>query len=90
MHQPAARHGQIGFRGVKLPSGFGQQSGIASKHGSLVEQSRLPDPLIHAVNRLPIRAWLDSGTTPQGWHKHSEQGNRIADRMTLPGAFSDS
>jgi hypothetical protein len=64
MHQPAAHHGQIGFRSVKLPVGFRQQPGITSEHSPLIEQSRLPDPLVHPPTASLIRTWADSGCTP--------------------------
>jgi len=53
MRQPAARHGQIGFRRVKLPVSFCQRAGITSEDGSLIEQPSPSDPLIHAADRLP-------------------------------------
>jgi choline dehydrogenase-like flavoprotein len=53
MHQPAARHSQIGFRRVKLPVGFCQRARLTSEDGSLVEQPGPADPLIHAADRLP-------------------------------------
>jgi hypothetical protein len=53
MHQSAARHGQVGLRRVKLTVGFRQRSSITTEHGTLIEQPRLPDPLIHADDRLP-------------------------------------
>jgi hypothetical protein len=53
MQQPTARHGQVGFRRVKLPVSFCQRTGITSEDGSLIKQPSPPDPLIHAADRLP-------------------------------------
>jgi len=53
VHQLAARHGQVGFCRVKLPVGVREQLSVASEHRPLVEQSSLPDPLVHAADRLP-------------------------------------
>ena len=49
MQDPAARHGQVGLGRVELAIGFGERTGLTAEDGLLVEQSGLPDPLIHAA-----------------------------------------
>lgn len=89
MHQPAARHGQVGLRRVKLPVSFGQRAGLATEDGSLVELLSPADPLVHAVDclRHPLRA--TRGTiTRHDRSKRSDQDNRTARLRPLPVPLS--
>ena len=89
MHEPAARHGEIGFRRVKLPVGLCQRPGITAEDGSLIEQPGLPDSLVHAAGRLPhpgVKA--DSSTASAGAAGASAQ-SRVAGPPRLLGVVLD-
>src|SRR5215831_8228961 len=70
MHQPAAGHGQFGFRRVKVPVSLRQRSGIASEDSSLIEQPGLPDPPIHAAASLPVSALTPAKRIDMPTHAH--------------------
>jgi hypothetical protein len=52
MQNAATRHGQISFRRVKLPVSFCQRPDVTAEDGLLVQQTGLPDSLIHADRLL--------------------------------------
>lgn len=53
MHEPPARHGQVGLHPVQVPVGIGQQRRVPAEDRLLIEQPGLPDALVHPLVRLP-------------------------------------
>jgi len=50
--EPAARYGKVGFYRIELPVSICQQTFFAAEDRLLIQQAGLPDPFVHATDRL--------------------------------------